>query len=231
MSSVLTVTEPAAVRLLLRGRSRQVLGGFLGMERPVTPVARQLGLSVQATHREVQRLLAAGLLRRGARVPRSGRAIQQYVAPATAFFVPFSTTPAASLGELGLDRHRRYDALLQDATQATFERLHREQGGGREWGLRLYLDADGQVQADHCYEGAALVGAAQQYQGPLGLLVETRSALWLTPEEAREAQLALISLLQGLSAQSERHQQRGTGHAFLLRLGLVEVAAQDARAL
>jgi hypothetical protein len=229
--SVLTVTHPAAVRLLTRGRARWVLGAFLRGENSVAGAARELNLDLRLVHRDVGALLSAGLLQVVREQKRAGRAVKVYTATAPAFFVPFSATDAADFAELGGKREQLYDELLGRASLRKFEQLHHEQSGGREWGVRLYLGPEGQVQVDTSYEGAELVEAAVRYQGPVGLLLSARTALRLTEAEAEEVQIELIRLLMRLRPISVQHEQNGTGQPFLLRLGLVGVSEEEAQSL
>lgn len=223
--------EPNAVKLLTRGRERRVLGAFLAAENTVAAAARELQLDIRLVHRDVLALLAAGLLQLVREQKRAGRAVKVYRASAPAFFVPFSATGAAELAELGGERTRRYEALFGQASAREFERLHREQGGGREWGVRLYLAPEGHVQADSSYEGAELVDAGVRYQGPQGVMLDAPALFTLTEAEAREVQTELIRLLMRLRPASLAHESAGTGTPFLLRLGLAPVTAEEADAL
>lgn len=231
MPEMLTVTEPAAVRLLTAGRSRQVLGVFLRGENSVAAVARELGVDIRLVHREVLALLEAGLLRLVREQKRGGRPVKVYAAAASAFFVPFSATSAADLTELGGRRNQQFDQLFDLATTRKFAELHREQGRGREWGIRLYVDPDGQIQADTSYEGADLVGADVRYQGPIGLILDVRGEVQLSEAEAKEVQVELIKVLMRLRPKDLQHRQDGTGKPFLLRLGLVGVTEAEVQSL
>ncbi|GAA5515013.1 hypothetical protein Dcar01_03777 [Deinococcus carri] len=224
---MLNVTDAAAVRLLLRERPRRVLGAFLAGEQTVAGAARDLGLDLRVIHRDVLALRAAGLLRVVREQKRAGRPVRVYAAVAPAFFVPFSATGAAGLGELGADRAERYAALFHTAFFREFERLHHEQGGGREWGVRLYLAPEGHVTADTSYQGADLVDAGVRYQGPLGRVLHADAAVTLTEAEAREVQVELIRLLMRLRPNTLAHEAAGRGRPFLLRLGLVPVTAEE----
>ena len=188
-------------------------------------------MDIRAVHRDVLALHGAGLLQLVREQRRAGRAIKVYRASAPAFFVPFSATGAVELTDLGSERTYRYEALFRQASAREFERLHREQGGGREWGVRLYLAPEGHVQADPSYEGAELVDAGVHYQGPLGLMLDAPTLVALTEAEAREVQTGLIHLLMRLRPGTLAHEAGGTGSPFLLRLGLVPVTAQEADTL
>lgn len=202
-----------------------MLGAFLERENSVSRAARVLELDLRAVHRHVLALLNAGLLRLVREEKRAGRPVKVYTAVAPAFFVPFSATEAAGVADLSADRMARFDALFDRATRRKFEALHHEQSGGREWGLRVYQDPEGQVCVDTSYEGAELVDAGVRWQGPVGLMLDARSALCLSAEEAQAAQRELTLLLMRLRAATRRHEAAGTGAPFLLRLGLVGVTA------
>lgn len=227
MSSVLHVTDPAAVRLLTHGRVRRVLGTFLAGEGTVAGSARATGLDIRAVHRDVRALCAAGLLAVVREEKRAGRPVKVYRAVAPAFFVPFSATGAAEMTELGGTFAARYEALYRSAQAREFGRAHREQGGGREWGVRLYLAPEGHVEVDTSYEGADLVEAGVRYQGPQGLFLHAETVVTLTDGEAREVQAELIRLLTRLRPLTLAHEAAGSGRPYLLRLGLVGVGPEE----
>lgn len=224
MSSVLRVTNPPAVKLLTHGRVRRVLGAFLAGEGTVAGAARETGLDIRALHRDVRALCAAGLLAVVREERRAGWPVKVYRAVAPAFFVPFSATGATEVSELGGLPAARYEALYRSAQAREFGRAHREQGGGREWGVRLYLGPEGQVEVDTSYEGADLVEAGVRYQGPLGLFLHAETVVTLTDGEAREVQAELVRLLRRLRTLTLAHEAAGSGRPHLLRLGLVGVS-------
>ncbi len=227
VSSVLHVTDPTAVRLLTHGRVRRVLGAFLSREGTVAGTARELRLDLRIVHRDVRALCAVGLLEVVREEKRAGRPVKVYRAVAPAFFVPFSATGAVELTELGGGFAARYEALYRSAQAREFGRAHHEQGGGREWGVRLYLAPEGHVEVDTGYEGADLVEAGVRYQGPEGLFLHAETVVTLTDEEAREVQAELIRLLMRLRPRTLDHEGAGTGRPHLLRLGLVGVSREE----
>lgn len=77
----------------------QVLVPFLGRERPVSDVAEELGLAVDATYYRVRRLVEVGLLELSRTVPRKGRALKLYRSTADRFFVPLDALPEQTAEE------------------------------------------------------------------------------------------------------------------------------------
>lgn len=231
MSSPLTVTDPAAVRLLMRGRTRQVLGAFLAGESSVSAAARRTGIDLRVVHRAVVALHGAGLVQIVREEKRAGRAIKIYAAVASAFFVPFSATDAATLDELSGGSSGHYAELFGQASAREFERLNHDQAGGREWGVRLYLAPEGHWQSDTSYAGAELIDAAVRYQGPVGLMLHADASLTLTEEEAGAVQRELILMLMRLRPVSLAHRKAKTGKPYLLRLGLVPITVEESEHL
>lgn len=215
----------------MRGRTRRVLGAFLAGESSVSGAARRTGADIRIVHREVLALTAAGLLHVLREEQRAGRAIKIYAAVASAFFVPFSATDAATLEELSGGYAGHYTELFRQASAREFDRLHRKQSAGREWGVRLYLAPEGHWQTDTSYEGAELIDASVRYQGPVGLMLNADTSFTLSEEEARAVQRELILMLMRLRPLSLEHQQAGTGKPYLLRLGLVPVTVEEAQQL
>lgn len=225
------MTDPAAVRLLMRGRTRQVLGAFLAGESSVSGAARRTGIDLRIVHRTVLALHSAGLLQIVREKRRAGRAIKIYAAVAPSFFVPFSATDAATLDELSGSYAGHYAELFGQASAREFERLNHEQAAGREWGVRLYLALEGHWQTDTSYEGAELIDAAVRYQGPVGLMLDADVSVTLSEEEAKVVQRELILMLMRLRPLSLEHRREGMGKPYLLRLGLVPITAEESEHL
>lgn len=92
----------------------QVLASFLGRERPVSEVAEELGLPVDATYYRVRRLVDLGLLELTRTVPRKGRSLKLYRTTADRFFVPLDALP-----------ERTAEEFLADGDEPTRRRLAR----------------------------------------------------------------------------------------------------------
>lgn len=127
-SSFAEVTEPGAVRLLMQERSRRVLAAFLGRENTVAQAAHEVRLDIRVAHRDVQALVAAGLLTVTREEARKGRAVKHYRAVSDAFFVPFAATTAADLAEWHGPGAAELDALFLRAAEREFARVLHEEG-------------------------------------------------------------------------------------------------------
>lgn len=226
MSSLQRVTDPAAVRLILHERVRQVLSRLLEQENSVAQVARQTDLDIRVVHRDVRALLAAQLLRVARMERRAGRAIRHYRAVASAFFVPFSASDAADLADWHRAPAADLDRLFHRAAEREFDRALREHGGRREWGLRLYATPDG-PQTDECYFDAELREPLSGWQGPPALLLSGTPAFQLTDAQVGEVQRELIVLMTRLRDLETHNAASGSGRPFLLRLGLAPLMAEE----
>lgn len=215
----------------MRGRTRQVLGAFLARESSVSGAAQRTGIDIRIVHRAVLALSGAGLLHVLREEKRAGRAIKIYAAVAPSFFVPFSATDATTLDELSGGYAGHYAELFGQASAREFERLNHEQAAGRDWGVRLYLAAEGHWQTDTSYAGAELIDAAVRYQGPVGLMLDADASVTLSEEEAKVIQRELILILMRLRPLSLEHRVQGTGKPYLLRLGLVPITAAESEHL
>ncbi|EYB69757.1 hypothetical protein DEIPH_ctg002orf0086 [Deinococcus phoenicis] len=94
------VRSAAAAQLLLDPDARRVLKPFFGSGATVTQAARALGLKPNTLLRQVQRLVALGLLHVSGEERRAGRAIKHYRVTGEDFFVPFHVTDALTLEDL-----------------------------------------------------------------------------------------------------------------------------------
>ncbi len=99
-SSVEIVTDAESARLLADPESARFVFPFLGRERTVSEVAAELGLKVDAMYYRVKRLERLGLLRVVRLLERKGRAIRTYQASSSAYFVPLTAVPDATVEEL-----------------------------------------------------------------------------------------------------------------------------------
>lgn len=228
-SSFLDVTDPRAVTLLMRERSRRVLLAFLGRENTVKAAADETGLDLRTLHRDVQALCAAGLLRVGRVQKRGGRGIRFYRAVSDAFFVNHLNTEASDFGEWRGPGAARLDHLFQRAAAREFARALR--ASGREWGIRLYVTSEAPgYRLDEGDRAAKRTDPLQEWSGPQAAVLVGAPLFELTDAAAREVQAEFIRLMRRareLSRAGTPEQRR----PYLLRVGLAPLETDEARGL
>ncbi|MBB5234007.1 helix-turn-helix domain-containing protein [Deinococcus budaensis] len=207
-----TVTQPAAVRVLLSARYQPVLRRLMLGEWAVADLARACGLPLNAAHHRVQTLVKQGLVAVTRTRPRRGRPVRLYRAAAEAFFVPYAATPAASPEALVAQREQDFTRRFDQALLALGQSLVRDE---REIGVRLYREGHQVVQdltpqAGH-FDPAALL---QPQQPAVALISEP---LRLSREEAKTLQRELAELYG-------RYAGRPGPGSYLLRLHLMPAA-------
>ncbi len=230
MSSLQHVTDPQAIRLLTTPRVGRILGQFLTREQTAGGAARALGLDLRVVHRDLQSLLAAGLLCETRREPRAGRPIRHYRASAEAYFVPRALTPDADFSEHFERQFLPIDQRLARAGGREFERAIAEQGRGREWGLRLYWDGQ-ETQMDESYADAELRGVLTGWQGPRLNAFSGLTAGLLTQEEATDMLREMIELFHRLREKFDANKAAGRGEPFAIRSVLTPLDEDDLNAL
>ncbi|MFC4452556.1 hypothetical protein [Deinococcus sonorensis] len=230
MSSALHVTDPAAIRLLLHPRVREVLGQFLAQEASIAAVARRLRTDIRQVHRDVLALVRAGLLVVTRQEARAGRPIRHYRSSAPAYFVPRALTPDADFGEHFERQFLPLDRLLAHALGREFERALAEQAAGREWGLRLYWDGQ-RAQTDEGYADAELRDVLTGWQGPDLNAFTGLAAGLLTPEQAHTIMADFVRLMQQVHDWTRDNRSSGHGQTFAVRAVLAPITAEELRAV
>lgn len=132
------VTDPRAAALVVDPAARRYLHPFLGRERTVAQVARELREDPNGVLYRVRRLVGAGLLRVVRSEPRRGRPVKVYTAVADRLFVPYALAPDPDL-RAALRRER---AALEERLLAGVAHAMGEVGGGAGWGLLTYREGD-----------------------------------------------------------------------------------------
>lgn len=134
-SSTLVVTEPDVAAVLASPDHLRFLAPFVGQERTLSDVARELGVPLSTLYRRVQRYVRLGLLRVVREEARAGRARKHYRSTRDAFFVPNRIAPPAE---------ERVSAFYAH-WERTFARAAVEAYGPAylDWGDRIYRDASG----------------------------------------------------------------------------------------
>ena len=119
------VTSPVSSRFFLP---------FLGRERTVASVARELGVSVGAVTYRVRQMVDLGLLVRTRVQTRPGRPIRHYRSVADAVFAPLALTPLDSVRQLF--SRGRFPTL--EKLEASIEQAWLQIGRDHDWGTHLY---------------------------------------------------------------------------------------------
>lgn len=138
-SSLEVVTDPEAARLLSDPETARLLFPFIGRERTVSEVARELGFRVDAMYYRVKRLERSTLLRVSRTVERKGRAIRTYVASSRSYFVPLAAVPDATVEDL----LEQADVEPRRRAAAGFAAALREAGSTMRFGVHVRLDDAG----------------------------------------------------------------------------------------
>jgi DNA-binding Lrp family transcriptional regulator len=106
-SNLRKVINPKAAELLTDWRQRRFLEPFVPGPRSMSEAANVLGVKLNALHYRVGQLIELGLLEVVGSVKRKGRAVNLYGPTAKEYFVPFASTPHATVE----DMVRRLSAL------------------------------------------------------------------------------------------------------------------------
>lgn len=141
----LTLEDSQAVRVITDGQKLRYFSPFIGCERTVSEVARELGVSVSGMLYQVRRLEQLGLLHEIQREMRPGRAVRTYAAVADGFFAPFRLTSVETLERLGPQIRREARQLLETHIGLAWRAA---QPGDTEWGVSAYRREDGSVKRD-----------------------------------------------------------------------------------
>lgn len=108
------VVSSKAAELLTDWRQRRFLEPFVPGPTSMSEAADVLGVKLNALHYRVGQLIELGLLEVVSSVKRKGRAVKLYGPTAKEFFVPFASTPHATVE----DMVRRLSALDEFLTHA-----------------------------------------------------------------------------------------------------------------
>jgi hypothetical protein len=205
----MTVHDPLAARALSDPEVRRVLAPFIGVERTVKDVARELGWKLNPLLLRVRRLVKLGLLIVTREAPRAGRAVKHYRSAADGFFVPYTVTnfetPEAWL-------LADYASRERDLARATMR-------AGAAWGLsrgqasfgkRLFRREDGLMEADFAF---GVTEPADLLEDDAPAVLSTFVVTNLDRETAKALQRELAEVVR-------RYERAGPGGPYLLRLGL-----------
>lgn len=208
------IEDAQAAQLCLSPDYTLVLQHLMRREWSVAPLAAACVRPLNATHRRVRRLLAAGLVEQTRQEPRRGRPVRHYRAVSEAFLVPYHLTPLGSLEDL--------IALHEDGFQTRFHHAVVEAGWAlvqreEDIALRLYRHGD-EVLFDITPRAGPFDLAELLQPGQPALTVEW-GQLFLTREDAKALQRELHDL-------RARYASRGGPERYLYRLNLAPEAPE-----
>jgi len=211
---LLRVTEAQATGQLLDPAMRRVLAAFMGQERPLSPVALELGMPLNSLLYRVRQLVGSGLVQLMREEPRAGRARRFYRASAEQFFVPYTSVSAETPERLAwLDEVARSERLIHSLTRAALAGL--EVWELEDWGVRFVLDRAGQLVLQYAADATSTPSLLDD-RSP-ALLNLWAEDLDLSFGDAKALQRELTEVLR-------RYRQRPGGRRYLLRLSLAPSA-------
>jgi hypothetical protein len=191
-----TVTNPQLAALLTDTATRHFLEPFFARNRSVKEAADEAGCAIDTMLYRVRVFLKAGLLKSVEERKRKGRTVKVYRTAFDDYFIPHQITPFATLEE------RLYAMAIQPMREWARSAAQRLQQRGVE-GIRMYRDTTGEVwsvsavnaEGSGDFDLTALVNS----RGSLSFDIST--TLYLTEQEARETQFALVQLIGELRSQ------------------------------
>jgi hypothetical protein len=121
------VTDPRQAELLTDPTSKQYFAPFLAQHRTVKDAATLVGCALNTMLYRVKVMLGAGLIEVVERRPRAGRTVKVYRSVHDGYFVPFGTTPYATLEDRVAAQGKPIFARLTKAYSAA---LHEHEHSG-----------------------------------------------------------------------------------------------------
>ena len=200
-SSPLTITTPEAARLLLEPKHARFIAPFLGRERLVAEVTREIGAPLSTTFRHVTRYCEVGILKVTREQTRKGRTLKFYRTVADAFFVP---------NRLQRTSHDAWLDKLERAAKRGVEHVYGEHLAA--WGELIFRNEAGIFSTSLARAPGQPVTSLAP--GAPAMLTTAHDAVYLDFADAKRLQQDLHALLETYAA--KRGAQR-----YLLRLSLV----------
>ncbi|MCA9838990.1 MAG: hypothetical protein KC422_18890 [Trueperaceae bacterium] len=140
-SSPRLIQEEKAAQLLLDLEQLELVLPFMGQERNIADVAKELDMAVDAMTYRVKRLVKLGILSESRKKARKGRAITYYQTD-SAFFVPVKIIPNQTTEDLFL----RSDVLMRKQIAQSMTRALYEAVSFENWGVLIQRDVTGHPQ-------------------------------------------------------------------------------------
>lgn len=190
--------------MLLETKHARFIAPFLGRERLVAEVARDISAPLSTTYRHVTRFLEAGILKVTREQQREGRALKLYRTVADAFFIPnrFRTEPQAWPDE------------FEEAARRGLEYVYGERFS--DWGELIFRNEDG-VYSTSLAKAPGTPVTSLEPDAP-AVLTMAHDAVYLDFAEAKNLQRELRALFDAYAA-------RGGAQRYLLKVSLVPLPA------
>lgn len=204
------VNDSEAALWLADPERRQWLVPFVGRDRTLAEVGRELDVPVNAVLYRARLLVKHGLIRVVGEQRRPGRPMKRYAAAAEGFIVPVTLVPVPTLeGLLALNELRGQEALTRGLARAV-QRL----ADPDKLVLRIGVDESGMFGAGLARDGGGFDLAEELSRESAPALWSSWSALSLSDDEAKSLQRELVALWR-------RYQGGSAPTSYTLRLALV----------
>ena len=189
-SSWSRVSDEAAARWLVDPVLRGWIAPFVGRERTLADVSRELGMPLNAVQYRARRMLDLDLLRVVGTRPRRGRAMKVYTTAGRGFVVPVSALPSQTLEALLLQNELTGQRALTRGLVRAVER-------GPEQGhlvVRVELDAAGGLAAGLARDDASFDLASELTSDRFPAVWSSWSTVSLTHTDAKALQRELAAV-------------------------------------
>jgi DNA-binding MarR family transcriptional regulator len=140
-SSPKVIHHEKAAQILVDIEQIKVILPFMGQERSISEVARELNLAIDAMTYRVKRFVKLEILEEVRKEARKGRAITYYKA-ATAFFVPVKAIPNQTTEEL----FEQADSLMRKEIARSMTEALYNAVPFQEWGVLVTRNPSGNPQ-------------------------------------------------------------------------------------
>lgn len=204
------VLSDEGAQVLIAPRSRAFMKPFLGREASAAQASQELGVSLQAMHYQILKLLRLGLITLSRTEKRRGRAVKYYRSTHEVYFIPFEQTRYVDSEEaLSTQVTRHVQALVTSVARVMDER--------RRVGQYLYRGQDGEVW---------LTGSAPGEEGghlpDHHIVIDGWGTVRLTRAQAQRYQATIRELLQ--SFETSGHEEEAEEYLYTLMLAPLQMA-------
>ena len=200
-SSPLTVTTPEAAQILLEPKHARFVAPFLGRERLVAEVAREIGAPLSTTFRHVIRYCEVGILEVTREQTRKGRALKLYRTVADAFFIP---------NRLRMTSQNVWLDEFEQMTRRGIEHVYGEHLA--DWGELIFRNEAG-IFSTSLAKASGQPVTSLEPDAP-AMLTTAHDAIYLDFADAKRLQHDLYKLF-------ETYATKQGAQRYLLRLSLV----------